>query len=122
MNLEFSLPPSVNECFAWYPKRHKSDKYKQWLELARYELMKQTSYKIKWDEWLEFNATFFIPLFYKNWKKKKQDLDNFLKPLLDFLGDNIEWFKDENIKVIKAEKKDSDLWIVKIFIQEVYEI
>ena len=119
MNLEFTIPPSVNKCFAWYPKRHKSDIYKQWLEKASIELLKQTKYKITWSEWLEFNATFFLPLYYKNWKKKKQDLDNFLKPLLDFLWDNIEWFKDEYIKVIKAEKKDSELNKVKIYVKEI---
>lgn len=122
MHLEFTIPPSVNECYAGFPKRHKSDKYKQWLKLASIELAQQTKYTIKWNEWLEFNAIFFTPLYYKNWKKKKQDLDNWNKPLLDFLASNIEWFKDENVKVMKTEKKDSDLWKVKIFIREIYEV
>lgn len=117
--LEFTVPPSVNECFTGYPKRRKSDVYKKWLLLARSELLKQTEYKLSWDEWLEARITIFIPLFYKNGNKKKQDLDNFLKPLFDFMWDNIKWFKDEYIKVITAEKKDSTLNKVKILIKEI---
>ena len=121
ISLEFTAPPSVNECFTWYPKRRKSDKYKKWLNLARSELLTQNRYKLSWDEWLEARVTVFIPLFYKNWNKKKQDLDNFLKPLFDFLWDNVEGFKDEYIQRIIAEKKDSEKNIIKILIKEICE-
>lgn len=116
--LELSLPPSVNECFTWYPKRVKSNVYKKRLNLARSELLTQTKYEISWDEWLDARITVFTNLYYKNWKKKKQDLDNWLKPLFDFLWNEIEWFKDEYIKSIIAEKRNSDKNIVKILIKE----
>ena len=119
MHIELTCPPSLNKLFAGYPKRHKSNEYEKWLRLASIELSKQTRYKIKWDEWLEINLTYFMPIYNKDWTKKTKDLDNYFKALMDFLWDNIEWFKDKNIKVIKAEKKDSDLWIVKIFIKEI---
>ena len=121
MILEFTIPPSLNKLFAGYPKRHKSNEYEQWLKLASIELASQTDYKIKWDEWLEINLTYFMPLYNKDWTKKTKDLDNYFKALLDFLWDNIKWFKDKNIKVIKAEKKDSELNIVKLYIKEIYE-
>lgn len=116
--LELPIPPSTNLLFAGYPKRHKSNKYKEWLNLASYSLVTQDKYKIIGDEWLTADFVFHLPLYYKNWKKKKQDLDNFLKPTLDFLTKNIEWFKDENIKEITAKKIDSDKNIVKILIKE----
>lgn len=118
MHLTFTIPPTLNKLFAGYPKRHKSDEYKQWLELASYELLQQERYKITGNEWLEVNLTYFMPIYNKNWTKKKKDLDNYFKAIMDFLWDKIEWFKDENIKVIKAEKKDSELWIVKLYIRE----
>ena len=117
--LELPTPPSVNECFAWYPKRHKSDKYKQWISLAEIEMLKQTRYKLSWDEWLRIDLNYFLPLYYKNWNHKKQDLDNLFKSLLDFLWDNIEWFEDRNIKQLNAEKHNSELNIVKIRITEI---
>ncbi len=117
--LELPLPPSANKLFAWYPKRHKSDDYKKWIQQAWIAMLKQQKYTISWDSWLSARYTFFTPLFYKNWNKKKQDLDNFIKPLQDFLWDNIPWFKDEYIREIIAEKKDSEQKICKILIKEI---
>lgn len=116
--LELPLPPSINECFAGYPKRHKSNKYKERLNLASYSLVTQEKYTITGDEWLSADFVFHLPLYYKNWNKKKQDIDNFFKSILDFLTDNIKWFKDENIKELTAKKIDSDKNIVKILIKE----
>ena len=119
MHLEFTIPPTLNKLFAGYTKRHKSKEYENWLKKANIELLKQERYTITGDEWLEINLTYFMPIYNKDWTKKTKDLDNYFKALMDFLWDNIEWFKDKNIKVIKAEKKDSELWIVKIFIKEI---
>lgn len=119
MNLEFTIPPTLNKLFKWKQRRSKSDDYKNWLELAQVELLKQETYKITGDEWLEVNLTYFMPLYNLNGSKKKKDLDNYMKALFDFLWDNIEWFKDEHIKVIKAEKKDSELNKVKIYVREI---
>jgi hypothetical protein len=66
MHLEFTTPPSLNKLFAGFPKRHKSDEYKNWITIASNELLTQTRYNITGDEWLEVNLTFFIPLYYKN--------------------------------------------------------
>jgi Holliday junction resolvase RusA-like endonuclease len=81
-------------------------------------MRKQTKYKLIGNEWLKIDLNYFLPLYYKNWKHKKQDLDNLFKALLDFLWDNIEWFEDSNIKIINAEKHDSNLNEVKILIKE----
>ena len=119
INLEFSLPPSVNECYAGYPKRHKSNKYKTWLALAWLEIQKQTQYTITWNKWLKIKLNVFLPLYYKNGNKKKQDLDNFIKPTLDFLWHNLAWFKDEHIQELESKKFDSEENIVKIVIKEI---
>jgi len=34
--LELTLPPSINLAYTGYPKRRKSDKYKQWEQLNQY--------------------------------------------------------------------------------------
>jgi len=118
--LELPLPPSVNLLFAWYPKRHKSNKYKEWINLASYSLVTQTKYKISGDEWLEADFVFHMPLYYKNWSKKRIDLDNYIKATQDFLVEHIEWFKDENIVYFTAKKIDSKTNLVKILIKEIW--
>jgi len=120
IEIKLPMPTSVNKAYCNSKKgRTKSDEYKGWEKLAFVELKKQTTYKIKWDEWLKAYYTFFTPLYYKNWKKKKEDLDNWIKTLQDFLWHNIKWFKDEYIKTIITEKIDSDKKIVKILIKEI---
>ena len=121
MKLTLTIPPSLNECYAGYRVRHKSKKYKEWLEIAEIELLKQERYKIHGTEWLEATIIYFLPLYYKNWNKKKQDLDNLLKPLFDLLWDNIPWFKDEHIKKIITSKIDSDRKEVEITIKEIWQ-
>jgi len=120
MKLTFTIPPSVNECYAGYRVRHKSKKYKEWIEIAEIQLLKQEQYKIHGNEWLEATIIYFLPLYYKNWNKKKQDLDNLLKPLFDLLWDNIPWFKDEHIKKIITSKIDSERKEVEITIKEIW--
>lgn len=120
INLTLPIPISVNECYAGYRIRHKSKKYKTWIALAEVEMRKQTKYTLSWNERLKIDLNYFLPLYYKNWKHKKQDLDNLFKSLLDFLGDNIEGFEDRNIKIINAEKHDSENNLVKIRITELW--
>lgn len=119
IELTLPIPPSVNECYTWYPKRRKSDVYKKWINLCTYSLVTRTKYNIVWNDWLEAELVFNIPLYYKNWNKKKQDLDNFLKPTFDLLSKEIPWFKDEHIKKITTEKVDSDDKNVNIIIREI---
>ena len=100
IELKLPLPVSVNEAYSGYPKRHKSDKYLLWIDLAEIEMRKQTTFTIKWSNWLEAILTFYFPLYNKDWTHKKKDLDNFFKTLFDFLWDNITGFEDKNIKII----------------------
>lgn len=46
IHLKLPMPPSVNEAYAGYPRRHKSDKYKDWVEKADKALKTQTKYSI----------------------------------------------------------------------------
>ena len=119
INLILPMPISVNEAYAGYKVRHKSKKYKNWVDLAKIELQKQTQYTIKWNEWLQVYYEYHTPLFYKNWKKKIIDVFNYEKILSDFLADNIEWFQDHLIKKGVVSKIDSDKNIVIIQIQEI---
>jgi Holliday junction resolvase RusA-like endonuclease len=81
-------------------------------------LATQKKYRIEWDEWLEVIVWFYTPLYIKNGNKKKQDLDNLFKALLDILVKNIEWFEDEKIKRLSAEKIDSKEKYVTVIIKE----
>jgi len=131
--LTLPIPPSLNKLFSTItkdrygrpldrPKRVKSQDYKNWLQLADIEYKKiWIDYTITWDEWLEAHLNYFLPLYYKNGKKKKQDLDNFLKPTFDFLWDNLKGFKDEYIRKITTEKIDSNTNLVKIILREIWE-
>ncbi len=118
IKLILPLPPSVNECFRWYPKRVKTDKYKNWLSEA-WNIIRDKMYNISGSEWLEAKVIVYTELFYKNWNKKKQDLDNFLKPTFDCLWEYIPWFKDEYIVKIIATKVDSDRKEIEIEIKEI---
>ena len=96
----------------------KSEVYKNWL-LKAWNIIKDKRYKISGTEWLECKIIVFTELFYKNWNKKKQDLDNFFKALFDSLWEFIPWFKDEYIVKILATKIDSDRKEIEIEIKEI---
>ena len=118
--LEFTTPPSLNQLFSttksW--KRIKSEKYKGWLSTAFVEYKKQTQYTLTWNSWLWIEVNYFMPILNKDWTHKKKDIDNYAKALFDFLWDNLKGFEDSNIKVLKAEKHESNQDIVKILIYE----
>lgn len=46
IHLKLPMPPSVNEAYAGYPRRHKSDKYLEWTKLADIALKTQEKYTI----------------------------------------------------------------------------
>lgn len=103
------IPCSVNEAFSWYPKRHKSNVYKEFeYKMEKYFLELWKKYEITDNNWLQFNYTLYMPLYYKNWNKKKQDIANYEKCLVDCLSHHIKGFKDENIKIMLSRKVDSD--------------
>ena len=108
LKFEF-LPPSVNEAYSWYYKRHKSPVYLEFLRnLDDYFLLHDKKYNIKGDQWLAVEYVFSFPIYYKNGKIKKIDLANFEKTLTDGLTHFIPGFKDENIKILKMEKINWD--------------
>jgi len=119
ISLILPMPPSVNIAYSWKVRRYKSDEYKNWIELANIEYLKNWfKWVIRWDKWLEVSYNYFYSLYTLKWKKRVKDLGNYEKLLTDFLCSKIEWLKDEHIKVIKLEKHDSDKNIVKILIKE----
>lgn len=103
------LPCSENEAFAWYSKRHKSDKYKEFeYKMEKYFLELWETFEIYDDNWLQFNYTLYMPLHYKNWNKKVIDVANFEKSLVDTLCKYIKWFEDHKIKIMFARKVESE--------------
>jgi len=120
IKLLLPLPISINKAFCNAKKwRVKSDEYKNWEKLAYYELLKQPRFKIIWDKWLEVFYTYYMPIYTKNKKIKKIDVFNYEKVLSDFLEHNIEWFRDEKIKIWHISKHDSNRNEVEIYIKEV---
>ena len=115
--IDLTLPQSVNEEYTGYTRRRKSDKYKKWERLNQYANTRW--YEIIGDKWLVVTLCYFTPLFYKNWKKKKQDLDNWIKITLDMLWKIIPWFDDMKVKEINAKKVDSKKGLVKVMIKEI---
>ena len=85
IHLKFSRPPSLNEAYSGYPRRHKSDKYKEWEITAEKELKTQEKYEIEGDNWLSAMYILWIDLHYKNGEKRKIDVCNYEKIVTDFL-------------------------------------
>ena len=122
--LELPLPPSTNQLYStiktnWKTKRVKTKKYKNWFELATYEMLNQKKYEICWNNWLKWQYNFFMKIYNKDWSKKKIDTDNRVKALQDLLEHNIKWFEDKHILEFTAKKIDSDKNIVKLIIREI---
>lgn len=117
IKLSLPIPPSVNEAYAGYPKRHKSNKYKRWEKEIERLMKDELVWTISWDEWLEVTYIFYLSLHFKNGNKRVQDVTNYEKCLTDCLTHHINGFKDHKIKKITMEKKEW-LWIVDIEIKE----
>jgi len=119
--LKYPMPPSVNVAYAGTKRRYKSDKYKQWIGEALY--CGNRKYKITGNNWLEIYIKFFTPLFNKgNGEKKKWDIDNRLKTLLDFIDSQVEGLDDHRYKRIIAEKVDSPRGEVEVIIKEMKHV
>ena len=121
ISLEFTICPTLNKLFSTtkYGKRIKSKLYTSWLTTAFVEYKKQTEYTLSWNEWLKIDLNYFMPILNKDWSIKKSDLDNRFKAILDFLWDNLKGFDDSKVKILNAEKHDSQLNIVKVMITEI---
>jgi Holliday junction resolvase RusA-like endonuclease len=124
LRLKLPIPPSLNKLYSniyiqWRERRSKSKYYKDWIEVSSAFLNTQDNFIIKGDKWLRVRYEFYIPLYYKNKKKKKIDVFNFEKALSDFLADHIPGFKDEYIKEWFIRKFDSNENMVYIYISEI---
>ena len=124
IEIELPMPISVNKAFATVmnkktgkPIRVKSNEYKDWIEIANLAYNKY-DYEITGDEWLWVDIQLFFPLFFDNGKKRKKDVDNYIKTFVDFLTNRISWFEDHKIIRLSIEKFDSKNNIVKIKIYE----
>lgn len=119
ISLTLPVPISVNQAYAGYKVRHKSDEYIIWEREAYKSYLTQTQYTVSGDEWLEAKYTYYMPIFYKNGNKKVIDVFNYEKLLSDFLAKVIPGFKDHLIKKAHVEKIESDRFEVEIIIKEI---
>ena len=74
IHLTLPMPPSINCAYAGYPKRHKSDKYKDWIKQADNALKTQLNYSIQGDNWLNAMYILWTPLHFKNGNKRVIDI------------------------------------------------
>lgn len=121
ITIELPFPPLLNQLYAtnWTTKaRFKSKKYKEWEADAMLKFSKGQKSKIVGDNWLDVDFEFYMPLLYKNGKKKLIDIDGFFKAPLDFLGAHIEGFDDSRIVSLSAKKIDSQVKKMRITIWE----
>ena len=128
IHLKLPKPPSVNEAYAGYPKRHKSDKYKDWIKLADNALKTQLNYSIQGDNWLNAMYILWTPLHFKNGNKRVIDIGNYEKIVSDYLSGwkkpqnaKIPWFYDHKIQIMTLLKKESweDEEYIEIIIDEI---
>lgn len=128
IHLKLPMPPSVNEAYAGYPRRHKSNKYKDWVEKADKALKMQTKYSITWDNWLNAMYILWTPLHFKNGNKRVIDVANYEKIVSDYLSwgkkpenAKIPWFSDHKIQIMTLMKKEPENWeeCIELFIDEI---
>lgn len=79
VSIQLSMPPSVNACWANVEKvgRVRSTAYRRWSKLATQELQAQQAGR--------GSGKFSVVITAKR-TKRKRDIDNIIKPLLDFLA------------------------------------
>jgi len=120
IKLTLPLPPSVNGLYKNARKwRIKTDAYKHFEEAVRHLFIQMdVRYSIIWNKWLNVEYSYFIPCYTKSGKKRKVDVENYIKATSDVLGKNIEWFDDSRIKNMIIRKNDSERKEVDITIKE----
>jgi len=79
VSVQLTMPPSVNACWANVPKkgRVRSTAYRRWSKLAMQELQQQQAGRVA--------GKFCIVITAKR-TKRKRDIDNLVKPILDLLA------------------------------------
>ena len=116
------LPCSINEAYAWYPKRHKSYKYKAFERDMIKWMACNKRYEIEGNKWLSVKYIFHFSLFFKNGNIRTRDVSNFEKVLSDFFGNKvhgIKGFDDKKIKELVLMKEDSDKEKMEVIIYEI---
>jgi len=79
VSVQLTMPPSANACWANVPKkgRVRSTAYRRWSKLAMQELQQQQAGRVA--------GKFCIVITAKR-TKRKRDIDNLVKPILDLLA------------------------------------
>ena len=78
IHLMLPIPPSVNQIYTGYPRRRKSDIYKDWISQAHAALKQFPVLNISGRFSLEYR-------FARPNDKRRRDVGNYEKPLTDFL-------------------------------------
>mgnify|MGYP003111322504 FL=1 len=117
-NFLLPFPPSVNSMYAGKARRYKSPRYKKWIAEAQVMACKQ-----KLPVWV--NGPVQVQLDFVKPDKRKRDLDNLAKAVLDFCTDigiwsddsqiehlTLRWVKD-NFKGVKITVSDIDVQTIK---------
>lgn len=121
IKLLLPFPPSINQAYGTdfkTKRRYKTKVYKDWEKFAERDLWQNKHYKITGNEWLRVEYKFFSKFINNNGTKKKKDVENYIKCLSDFLGNNIEWFDDHKIQELVAKKYNCSQDYVEVLITE----
>ena len=111
---------SVNEAFAWYPKRHKSNSYKEFEnKMFKFFAELWERFEITWENFLEVKYIFYFKIYNKDWSIKQKDTFNYEKVLSDCLSKHIKGFEDKKIKYWIVWKIDSDTEKMEVEIKEI---
>ena len=104
------FPPSVNSMYAGKARRYKSPRYKKWIAEAQVMACKQ-----KLPVWV--NGPLQVQLDFVKPDKRKRDLDNLAKAVLDFCTDAQVWKDDCQVEHLTLRWVETDFVGVKVIIQ-----
>ncbi len=102
MNFTITAPPSLNTIYRVGKggRVYKTKECKDWMADAHYEVMDQTG---KWQT--EYRAVAVTVIVYPK-DGRLRDLDNYLKPLLDFLEESRMIDNDRQVVVLHLERRE----------------
>ena len=104
------FPPSMNSMYAGKARRYKSPRYKKWIAEAQGMACKQ-----KLPVWV--NGPVQVQLDFVKPDKRKRDLDNLAKAVLDFCTDAQVWKDDCQVEHLTLRWVEADFVGVKVTIQ-----
>lgn len=109
------FPPSVNSMYAGKARRYKSPRYEKWIAEAQVMACKQ-----KLPVWV--NGPVQVQLDFVKPDKRKRDLDNLAKAVLDFCTDAQVWKDDCQVEHLTLRWVEADFVGVKVTIQPLKNI